>query len=142
MLILLFKKSSFVCLFLVELSLHCCDGFTLVVSGAAFCCGLQASPCSSFSRCREASRLSSCGSQAVERRPSRCGTCVYCAVASGIFPQLRDRTVSPASAGRFFTTEPPGKPAASPFPDADAEVQRGLVTFPKLASESQRHTWV
>ena len=64
-------------------------------------CGAQASHCSGFSSCRE---------QALEHRLSSRGTGVlmFCSLWdlpwSGIEPK------SPALAGGFFTTEPPGNP--------------------------------
>ena len=52
--------------------------------------------------------LSTCSSWALARRLNSCGTwaslCMWDLPRSGIEP------VSPALAGRFFTTEPPGKP--------------------------------
>ena len=51
--------------------------------------------------------LSSCSSQVLQHRLDGCGT--WDLPRSGVEP------VSPASAGRFFTTEPPEKPLILPF---------------------------
>ena len=51
--------------------------------------------------------LSSCSSQLLQHRLDGCGT--WDLPRSGVEP------VSPASAGRFTTTEPPGKPLILPF---------------------------
>ena len=89
--------------------------------GAPLRCGAQASYCGGFS-CYEAwalgawtsvavaCGLSSCSSWALEQRLNSCGTwalllqSMWNLLGSGIEP------MSPALAGRFFTTEPPGKP--------------------------------
>ena len=75
----------FIYLFLAALGLRCCVGFLwLCRTGATLPCGARASHCSDFSRCRVqalgawasvvvAHGLSSCGSQALERRLSSCG---------------------------------------------------------------------
>ena len=72
--------------FLAVLSLHCCMGFSLVVAGRA-CCLVSAS------------RLL-IGIASLVARARALGSTGF----SGIKPE------SPALAGRFFTTEPPGKP--------------------------------
>ena len=55
------------------------------------------------------SRLSSCG-WALEHRLNSCGPRAYLLLAMGHLPGPGIETVSPALVGRFFTTEPPGKP--------------------------------
>ena len=81
-----------------------CGGFS--------CCGaraLERALCSRGSVVAEHG-FSSCSSWALEHRLSSCGPRAL--LLSGIWDLSRSRTepVSPALAGRFFTTEPPGKP--------------------------------
>ena len=57
-----------------------------------------------------ARRLSSCGLQALELRLSSCGTRAYLLHSVWDPPGPGLELVSPASAGRFLTTVPPGKP--------------------------------
>ena len=97
-------------------SLLLARGFSLVAASGGCCslrrvgatlhCGARASHCSGFSCCRARALgarasvvavrgLSSCGSRALERRLSSCGAQI--------------EPVSPALAGRFSTTVPPGK---------------------------------
>ena len=82
--------------------------------GANLHCGAQASHCGGFFCCGAralgvrasvvvACGLSSCGSWALERRFSSCGG-MWDLPGPGIEP------VSPALAGGFLTTVPPGKP--------------------------------
>ena len=89
-------------------------------AGATLHCGAQASHCGGFSCCRAwalgtqasvvvARELSSCGSRALEHRLSSCGA------RAGLLRGMRDHPgtgfdpVSPALAGGFLTTVPPGK---------------------------------
>ena len=80
--------------------------------GLLHSCGAWASHCHSFSCCRilRSVGLQQCGSLALGHRISSCGSWgqlllgMWDILGSGIEP------VSPALAGRFFTTEPPGKP--------------------------------
>ena len=58
----------------------------------------------------QARGLSSCGSQALELRLSSCGAQLSCSAACAILPRPRLEPVSPALAGGFLTTAPPGKP--------------------------------
>ena len=53
--------------------------------------------------------LSSCNFWAPDHRLSNCGTWLSCAEAYGIV-RNQGWNMSPAFAGGFFTTEPPGKP--------------------------------
>ena len=79
-------------------------------------CDAQTSHCGGFSGCgaqpsgAAASGLSSWGPQALEHRLSSCGTWASAAPWHVGSLWARDSPVSPALAGRFFTTEPPGKP--------------------------------
>ena len=54
--------------------------------------------------------LSSCGSRALERRLCSCGTQASLLHGMWDLPGPGLEPVSPALAGRFLTTEPPGKP--------------------------------
>ena len=53
--------------------------------------------------------LSSCGSRALERKLSSCGTRAQLLCGKWDLPGPGLEPVSPASAGGFLTTEPPGK---------------------------------
>ena len=57
-----------------------------------------------------ARRLSSCGSRALEHRLSSCGTWAQLLRSMWDLPGPGLEPVSPALAGRFLTTVPPGKP--------------------------------
>ena len=82
-----------------------CEGFSC---GGFSCCGAWA--LGARASVVVARGLSSCGSRALECRLSSCGTRAYVALrhvgSSG--PGLE--SVSPALAGGFLTTAPPGKP--------------------------------
>ena len=82
-------------------------------------CSVQASHCSGFSCC-EARALGcmgfiNCGSQALEQGLSNCDAQVSLLRGVWNLPGSGIEPVSPASAGRFFTTEPPGKPPETSF---------------------------
>ena len=90
-------------------------------AGATVRGGAQASHCSGFSRCGArapdmrasvvaAHRLSSCGSRALERRLSSYGTQAQLLHSMWDLPGPGLEPVSPALAGGFLTTAPPGKP--------------------------------
>ena len=97
-------------------------GLSLVAaSGAALCCAARASHCGGFSCCRAqalgtwasvvvACGLSSCGSQALERRLSNCGARASFLRGMWDLPGPGLEPVSPALAGGFLTTVPAGKP--------------------------------
>ena len=83
-------------------------------------CGTWASHCGGFS-CSGARALGtqasvaaahglSCGSWALEYRLNSCGTQAELLSCMWDLPGWGTESVSPALAGRFFTTEPPGKP--------------------------------
>ena len=57
--------------------------------------------------------LSSCGSQALERRLSSCGARALLLCGMWDLPGPGLKPVSPALAGGFLTTAPPGKPEVS-----------------------------
>ena len=80
------------------LGLHCCAGFPLaVVSGG----------CSPVAGCGFPTAVASV---AVEHRLSSSGTCAQLLLGMWDLPRPRTKPMSPALAGRFVTTEPPGKP--------------------------------
>ena len=89
--------------------------------GATLRCGAQASHCGGFSCCAAralgaqasvvvARGLSSCGSRAVESRLSSCGARAQLLRSMWDLPGPGLEPVSPALAGGFLATAPPGKP--------------------------------
>ena len=89
--------------------------------GATLRCGARASHCGGFSCCEAralgaqasvvvAHGLSSCGSRALERRLSSCGARALLLRGMWDLPGPGLEPVSPALAGGFLTTVPPGKP--------------------------------
>ena len=103
-----------------------CAGFLqLQRAGATLCCSARASHCGGFSCCGAralgvwasvvvAHGLSSCGLRAVECRLSSCGSRAQLLHGMWDLPGPGIEPVSPALAGGFLTTVPPGKPR-SPF---------------------------
>ena len=91
-------------------------------------CGARASHCSGFScwvaRAPGCVVFNSCRFQALEHRLSSCGAWTCRSVACGNLPRSGIKPASPASAGRFFTTEPAGK---SPFVFAEVSAVSLLV---------------
>ena len=96
------------------LGLRCC-------APAFSSCGAQASHCSGFSFCGARALgvqasvvvtrgLSSCVSRALERRLSSCGAHAWLLCSMWDLPRAGLEPVSPALAGEFLTTAPPGKP--------------------------------
>ena len=92
--------------------------------GATLCCSARAPHCSGFSCCRAwalgswasvvvAHGVSSCGSRALERRLSSCGARAQLLCGMWDLPGPGIEAVSPALAGRFLTTAPPGKSQAA-----------------------------
>ena len=90
-------------------------------AGATLRCCAQASHCGGSSCCRAqalgvrasvvvAHGLRSCGSQALERRLSTCGAQAQLLYSMWYLPRPGLKPVSPALAGGFLTTAPPGKP--------------------------------
>ena len=63
----------------------------------------------------QAHGLSSCGSRALERRLSSCGARAQLLRGMWDLPRPGLEPVSPALAGRFSTTAPPGKPQGIPL---------------------------
>ena len=108
--VLQFHSSSF---FLRFISLF------LVVLGLRW--GAQASHCSSFSCCRTQAVgvlasvvaegwLGNCGSRALEHWLSSCSTQAYLLLTTWELPGPGVEPMTPALAGGFSTTRPPGKP--------------------------------
>ena len=77
-------------------------------------CSVQASHCNSFSCCEaqaaEYAGFGSCSSQALEHKLNTCGSWADLLLGMWDLPRPGTEPVSPAPAGRFFTTESPGKP--------------------------------
>ena len=75
---------------------------------------MQAARCRGFSCCRSRGLgrvgFRSCGSRALEYSLSNCGTWAQLLHSMWDLPRPGIEPVSPAPAGGFFTTEPPGKP--------------------------------
>ena len=100
-------------IYLAVLGLHCCAwAFSscgergllfIVVASLVTEHGLQAHG------------LSSCGAQALQRRLSRCGTQAQLLRGMWYLPGPGLEPMSPALAGRFLTTAPPGKPCSVAF---------------------------
>ena len=95
-------------------------------AGAALCCGTRASHCGGFSCCGAralglqasaavACGLSSCGSWALERRLNSCGSRAQLLCGMWDLPGPGLEPVSPALAGGFLTTAPPGKSQQYPL---------------------------
>ena len=99
-------------LFLPALGLRCCARLSLVVvSGGYSCCGAWA--LGVLASVVVARGLSSCGSRTLEPRLSSCGTGAQLLCGMWGLPGPGPEAVSPALAGRFLTTMPPGKPSDS-----------------------------
>ena len=98
-----------------------CTGFVqLRRAGATLCCGARASHCGGFSACGAlalgtrasvvvARGLSSCGWRALECRFGSCGAWAQLLRGMWDLPVPGLEPVSPALAGGFLTTAPPGK---------------------------------
>ena len=95
-------------------------------AGATLCCSARASYCGGFSCCEAqalgtrasvvvAHGLSSCSSRALEHRVSSCGAQAQLLHSMWDLPGPGFEPVSPALAGGFLTTAPPGKPQSEDF---------------------------
>ena len=74
----------------------------------------------------------SCGSQALKRRLSSCGTRASLLRSMWEFPRPGLEPLSPALAGGFLTTAPPGKPRAQSFSEnvpLDCELHKCFSVF-------------
>ena len=80
---------------------------SLVVASRGFSCGARA--LGVWASVVVAPRLSSCGSWALQRRLSSCGTQALLFHDVWDLPRPGLEPMSPAVAGRFLTTAPPGK---------------------------------
>ena len=143
----------FVCLFinlLFYLFIFGCVGplfphagfFWLRRTVATLHCSARTSHCSGFSCCRArapgarasvvaAHRLSSCGSWAPEHRLSSCGARAQLLRGMWDLPGPGLKPVSPALAGGFLTTAPPGKPLSPTLSHVlGARIVTICVTFP------------
>ena len=120
---LLFKYDQLVSqLLLSVLGLHCSAGFLqLRELGLLSACGARASHCGGFSSWGAgllgeqasvlvAQVLRSFGSWSLEHRLNSCGAWPQLLQGMWDLPGLETKALSPASAGRFFTTEPLRKP--------------------------------
>ena len=117
------KKILFIYLWLRWVFVAAC-GLSLIAmsgEGATLHCNAQASYCSGFSCCGAwalgarasvvvARGLSSCGSWALECRLSSCGAQSQLPCSMWDLPGPGIEPLSPALAGGFLTTVPPGKP--------------------------------
>ena len=93
-------------LFLAFLGLCCRTDFSLV----AVCRLLIVTVSFAAEHKLQAGGLSSCSSWALEHRLDTCGTRAWLLRGVWDLPGSRIKLASPALKGRFFTTEPPGKP--------------------------------
>ena len=110
-------KGLFVYLFLAKLGRQCCKqtfsghGEWRLLSS----CGAWVSECSGCSfwaaRAPGLTSFRSCSSQALEHRLNPCGTLALLLHGIWDLPESGLKPMSPALAGRLFTTEPPGKPS-------------------------------
>ena len=118
--VVVFNKFVYLFIFGCVGSLLLCTGFfQLQRAGATLRCGARSSHCSGLSCGAQAPglwasvvvahRLSSCGSWALEHRLSSCGARVQFLCSMWDLPRPGLEPVSPALAGRFLTTAPPGK---------------------------------
>ena len=102
-------------LFLALPGLGCCLGFSLVAASGGYspvrCTGFSLwwllLSRSAGSRC---AGFSSCSSRALERKLGSCGVWAQLRRHMRDLPRAGIKLVSSTLAGRFFTTEPPGKP--------------------------------
>ena len=103
------------------LSLRCGQAFLCGAQGAALRCSTQASHCGGVSCCgaqlwgARVSLVVACGLgsydfQALDHRLSSCGARALLLHSMWDLPDPGIEPLSRASAGGFFTTEPPGKP--------------------------------
>ena len=97
------------------LGLHCClqaassCGEWVPSLGASHGLLCRGFPCCGARALRQ-ERFSSCGSQDLGHRLNSCGSRAQLPGSTWDHPRSGIEPVSPAWAGAFFTTEPPGKP--------------------------------
>ena len=73
--------------------------------------------------------LSSCGSRALEHRLSSCGARAYLLCGMWDLPGPGLEPVSPALAGGFLTTAPPGKPDLTDFKKKQSRTSKKYMTI-------------
>ena len=102
-----FFKSNFIYLFMAVLDLRCCVSATLwlVCAWASHCCGFSCG-----ARALGCSGFRSCSSRAPEDSFNSCHEWALLLCGTWDLPRPGIKPVSPALAGGFFTTAPPGKP--------------------------------
>ena len=106
---------KFIYLFLAALGHRCCAGFLqLQRVGATLRYGAQASHCGGFSCCG-ARALGAWASVVAARGLSSCDARAQLLCGMWDLPRPGLEPVSPALAGRFLTTAPPGKPCSRGF---------------------------
>ena len=120
----------FIYLFGAVLDFCHCTGFSPVAARWGHPpVAVHGSQCSGFSCCRAwtlgHSGFSSCNPRALENRLPSCGACTQLLHGMWDLPGPGTKPVSPALAGRFFTTEPPGQPhIVCFFADGDTGTER------------------
>ena len=136
-------------LFLAALGLYfwLCAGFSLVAVSRGHsslrCAGLslrwppllQSTGSGHAGPAAVAHGLSSCGSWAPERRPSSCGARVQLLRSMWDPPGPGLEPVSPALAGGFSTSAPPGKPETGSFEAGD---QSSIILVPTTILGTER----
>ena len=149
----LFLKNYFISFIFgcIGSSLLCAGFLQLWRVGATLRCGARASHCSGFSCCGAqalgtwasvvvARGLSSCGSQALECRLSSCGARAQLLRGTWDLPGPGLEPVSPALAGGFLTTAPPGKSTILFFERSHQVVQKPLLDFAHSAQPRRRYS--
>ena len=101
------------------LGLHCCSGFSLDAVSRGYSLVVELRLLIAVASLVVEHRLKGVGAsvvgsfQALEHRLSSCGEGLSCPHGIWNLPELGIKPMSPALAGLFFTTEPPGKPCYS-----------------------------
>ena len=105
-------------------------------------CGARASHCCGFSCCRAWALghvgFHSCSSWALEHKLSSCGTHALLLLCMWDPPRSSTEPVSPELAGRFFITEPLGKPSYARVIDEKAQPQSLKIAHSHIASKWPR----
>ena len=100
--------------FSAMLSVRCCSGVSLAAEGRVHSPVVVCGPLTVVAPLVSEHRLRSCSWRALEHRPSSSGARPQLLHGLWDFPGPGTEPVSPALAGRFFTTQPPGK--SDPLP--------------------------
>jgi len=114
----LFKNKLIYLFIFAALDLPCCVNFALVVASGGYflavvCRLLTAVGSPVAEHGNWGAGFSSCGSQALEHRLNSCGAQPWLLQDKWNLARSGTEPVSPALAGRFLITEPPGKPINS-----------------------------